>query len=513
MKKQIIKKPKGNGGNTSNNNNQKQEKTKQEKRPKSAQIDHQKTSQNKQESKSSQSERPKSAQRDQKSISENKQETLSEKDQKLKKDSVKKDGRQDSVAYSLPKIDRSLFSYEYIPEYSFENVQELIKNGNLEKAAQVMNLVLNPSIECLCYALNVNQRINNSKKVAEIGARIDKLVGLKAKAKKIKLNYNWKQIWPYLDYLIDETCKDSSIIEREIEFNLKSSKCESYTEEDDSAITKYCEWNEEYFKQLRYPFAFGTGRNNFLTSYIKLSNYTMKEMEARKLDFHFFKGEMSEENICPSTFYNLIARVGLTRDHLLNGKHGFKDMIRVFPYKVESSLANSESFSQDVEKYINNKLENTHQPYVVFVFSFDSDFTVKRGIVNYYNAFNIYPSATIIETTENRVYYCFENNRKKTIDLHKMSVEEAKTRVLELIQERYEYRDREFSIITGKGNHVNENGTSGVLRELIGKLLKEHPLVESAKLLEGKYVVKIKERPFDFLEQDWIEFKKTQYNK
>ncbi len=71
--------------------------------------------------------------------------------------------------------------------------------------------------------------------------------------------------------------------------------------------------------------------------------------------------------------------------------------------------------------------------------------------------------ATIIDAQENRLYLCFYNNARSMLDLHGMSSKEAFERCSHFIQEKFNNSEKECTIITGRGNHVNVDGSQGVL--------------------------------------------------
>jgi TPR repeat protein len=60
------------------------------------------------------------------------------------------------------------------------------------------------------------------------------------------------------------------------------------------------------------------------------------------------------------------------------------------------------------------------------------------------------------------------------IDLHGLSVQKAKEAIRIQFADAIERGMRELYIITGRGNHVNSNGTSGVLKKILPKLLEPY---------------------------------------
>jgi TPR repeat protein len=81
---------------------------------------------------------------------------------------------------------------------------------------------------------------------------------------------------------------------------------------------------------------------------------------------------------------------------------------------------------------------------------------------------------------------------KKSIDLHGLSVQDAKKKVQETLQSAREERFDNLTIITGIGNHVNSNGTRGVLFNVLPKWLKQssmQPEIDNITQDRGAYVV------------------------
>jgi hypothetical protein len=110
-----------------------------------------------------------------------------------------------------------------------------------------------------------------------------------------------------------------------------------------------------------------------------------------------------------------------------------------------------------------------------------------------YNEFGEH--ATIVEHEENRIYHCFNNEKRRMVDLHQMGSVEAFEEVVGLIQKKYDNFETECTIITGRGKHVNSNGRKGVLHSSFKQWAKRPELktmIESwSPYGEGGYKVKL----------------------
>jgi hypothetical protein len=91
------------------------------------------------------------------------------------------------------------------------------------------------------------------------------------------------------------------------------------------------------------------------------------------------------------------------------------------------------------------------------------------------------PIATIIESQEKRLYFCFYNTKQNILDFHQTSSDEAFAKVQALIVDKYNNFESECTIITGRGNHVNSNGATGVLYKAFKQWAKKEltPYIKS----------------------------------
>ena len=87
------------------------------------------------------------------------------------------------------------------------------------------------------------------------------------------------------------------------------------------------------------------------------------------------------------------------------------------------------------------------------------------------------------------------NGEKSILDLHGLSVQEAQEKVINFITEKYNNFETKCTIITGRGNHINANGSSGVLKQMLPIWAQSTELksyIKNIKLDNGGGVYKIK---------------------
>ena len=86
------------------------------------------------------------------------------------------------------------------------------------------------------------------------------------------------------------------------------------------------------------------------------------------------------------------------------------------------------------------------------------------------------------------------NSGESILDLHGLSLKEAKEEVIDFIKEQYNYCKTECTIITGRGNHTNANGSSGVLKQMLPVWVWSDELkhyIKSIRLGDGGGIYKI----------------------
>lgn len=313
----------------------------------------------------------------------------------------------------------------------------------------------------------------------------------------------WGQLQLCLDDLIKATLADSSYENRTFRFQVTREDWESY-----------CLWEDALMEELRYPFSCGSANKGAEGERVKgiysiyhkeltLRNYTKKEGSARNInEYKFFGGTLDERLLKKRTFYNLMARIGFTEEDFTDGSTGLQGRIAVKPIELKSkTLAGCK---KELEEIIGPTLEKSPEIYITFVFNLPSgaeytfnDFSkFEEGIItSHFRKFiNL---ATIYENAEHRLYLCFKNDRRQMLDLHGFEKDGkyngiTKAGALELVRnyiyEKYTNFQSKCTILTGKGNHQNSNGTTGVLHsafqewmldESINPLVKEFIPIES----------------------------------
>lgn len=289
---------------------------------------------------------------------------------------------------------------------------------------------------------------------------------------------SWPLLQPILEKAIRKSIENPAYIERS--FNVDVHR-------DD--FTNFHNWLAEFRDQYKYPIGIGLSGNGaegervdrkyeVYHEEIKIHNYTKKEESAREVnEYKFFGGKLDPRLINERTFYNLMARVGFTEEDFKNGATGIQGRIAVKPIQLKSkTLAN---LKKELESIIEPTLLKSAEAYVSFVFNFPSEseytlndiFKFEEGIItSHFREFD--RLATIFENDENRLYLCFQNDRRKILDLHGyekdgkfngISKVFAFELVREHISEAYDAYKDECTILTGRGKHRNENGSRGIL--------------------------------------------------
>ncbi|MBL0941291.1 MAG: Smr/MutS family protein [Alphaproteobacteria bacterium] len=391
-----------------------------------------------------------------------------------------------------------------------EKIKALEAQENFLEAAQEMDHILESSpsaaVKDLCYALDLNQKASiqeqGRNRSLQLADQISKLLNIDPEAKCITFETaSWDHIKPYLDYLIQKTVKEVPYEERTFRYKVLG-----------ATFPNYVEWQTDHLTSHKYPVAIG-GRNKgsegaksekgfaeiyFMELYIK--NYAHKEIEAREsFAYHFHGGWLDEFRVNPLTFYNLMVRAGFRKEDFEEGKYGYQDKILVKPIMLQG--ATLPSCFAEVKKTVSSMLTKVTHPYVTFVFELNPKASFTLNELYTYDNNNLSRwffkefgnLATIIEPKENRIYLCFNNDKRTTLDLHEMAYEEAFVQVVGFIEERYDNFDSECKIITGRGNHVNSNGSRGVLHKSFEKWAERPELKPLIKKYmpygDGGYIV------------------------
>ncbi|OJW69817.1 MAG: hypothetical protein BGO68_05405 [Candidatus Amoebophilus sp. 36-38] len=352
--------------------------------------------------------------------------------------------------------------------------------GQLLKAAQQMDrllkMVSRPTLEDLCYALDLNHRApfveSRKNRPHQLADLIAEYLEIDPQASTICFKtHSWRQLRPYLDYLIAETAADSSYEKRTFKYK---------SEGKDSNL--HYEWFDTHMQSYKYPIAIGGGNHgaegnrsekgvwDIYHKEITINNYTQKETESREsFAYHFHGGSLDTDKINPTTFYNLMVRAGFTEEDFEEGKYGFQDKVLVKPIILTKHTP--EECNEELRMNVVSTLMQSKHPYVALIFGLQPDvtFTIselyRHKLGQYFAKKFGGTAATIIETQENRLYLCFYNATQNTLDLHGASLEEAFNKLHSFILKRYNNFDTECTVITGRGNHINPNGQAGILNK------------------------------------------------
>lgn len=303
---------------------------------------------------------------------------------------------------------------------------------------------------------------------------------------------SWINYSAFLEYMIKQTVANPSHERREFCFKVRRAD-----------FGKFFHWHEELWKQYRYPIGLvlcnqGSERDSsMINMQLTVVNYTKKEQEARTLfAYRFFEGKLDNSRINSRTFYNLMVRAGFTPEDFKACKYGYKDRVFVKPVKLLGQTPLD--CAQEVMNTIAKVMKAAKEPYVSFIFepnphaSFTISDLLHKTELNRSLFYEFGFPATIAESSENRLYFCFRNERRNTLDFHGMSYLEAFQRTCAFIREKYDNRDKECTIITGRGKHANPNGARGILFQAFTTWIKRPELkafIKSVRPGTGVYKV------------------------
>lgn len=415
-----------------------------------------------------------------------------------KKPSLPQDGFKSPKQINL--LNNSSVVFNFSPTAPAEQIESLrTKVIDLEKAEefleaalmmdQLLRIVDTPTLEDLCYALDLHQKAPDIMQKQDRRHQLATLIArhVQINPKKTNINFKqfyWHQIRPYLDYLIAETILDPKYEEKIFYYTLKG-----------QYINEHWKWLLHTIRTHNYPISIG-GRNNstegsksdqgvwdIYHNEITITNNTQKEIEARELfAYQFHGGKLDTTCINPITFYNLMVRAGFEKEDFKQGKHGFQD--KIFVKHILLNKPTIEECDEELRTSVSTILRKAKQPYVTFIFELQPNTPFRLSDVYTYNdntpkdLWRYFhqelggPAATITETIENRLYLCFYNLKRNMLDLHGASVDEAFDKLSSFILERYDNFEDEYTVITGRGNHINSNGEAGILHKSFKKWVK-----------------------------------------
>ena len=307
----------------------------------------------------------------------------------------------------------------------------------------------------------------------------------------------WIELKPYLENLVQAITVDPMYEEVNIHFKRLGK---------DAA--DYFVWKKNLQKGFRHPISIGSGNNGSegskvdgeyekYHSFLHIGNRTKIEERARVLPYKIFGGKFDESQMNQKTFINVMANVGFSSDDFAEGKHGYQDQIYVKPIHLNNKIL--DACAVEMKEVILSTLEKVGQPYVTFIIELDknvsytiSDLSSYAGRESFFH--EIEPLAKIIAPDENRIYVVYYNDKRATLDLHGLSLKEAKEKVINFITEKYNNFETECTVITGRGNHTNANGSAGIFKKTLPAWLKSDALrfyVQDYKLCNGGGLYKI----------------------
>jgi hypothetical protein len=372
---------------------------------------------------------------------------------------------------------------------NFENREQFLR------AAQEMDFFLkkasNPTIDDLCYALDLNRKTqlaDRQKRAQTLMQQISKQLGVTDQQPEVTLTISsWKYLRPYLEMLLSHTAGIPSFESREFRYSI--------VRED---FKNYVQWERKAIQEFSHPISIG--RSNISCEgervdgvyavyhqLLFLHNSTQANEEARKdFSYHFHGGELNENSLNPRNFYDLMVRAGFRKKDFKKGKHGFQDKVLVKPITLVAST--SELIGREFKDTVFSTLKKAKHPYVAFAFSLKDDSPINVNDLYLKNSEIInFPQilAIILSTQENRLYLCFYNNARCMLDLHGMSSQEALERSINFIKEKFDNFESNCTVITGRGNHINTNGSQAVLSNSFKKWVKEPELKTFVKSIRA----------------------------
>jgi len=194
-------------------------------------------------------------------------------------------------------------------------------------------------------------------------------------------------------------------------------------------------------------------------SHLLISNLSKKSEEVRDYPYKPFGGKKAGGHLFNDVFFELIAKAGLNKDDFEKGKWGYQDQLYVKEISIDTNNLPIDNAIEYIRKEILSRLRKVSQPYLVFVISLGDHaaYTINDVVscddwTNFKTKEKI-PIGAIYLHEANQIYILYNNDFCPTLDLHDMSVDEAKEKVTKFIVEKFDHFEPKCEIITGRGNH------------------------------------------------------------
>lgn len=201
------------------------------------------------------------------------------------------------------------------------------------------------------------------------------------------------------------------------------------------------------------------GKFEFMNSHILVSNLSKKSEEVRDYPYKPFGGMKASGHLFNEFFFELIAKAGLNKDEFEKGKWGYQDQFYVKEIPIDAATLPIDNAIESIRKEILSCFRRFSHPYLAFVISLGDHaaYTVNDVVScddwSKFEDEEIIPLSAIYLHEANQIYILYNNDFCPTLDLHAMSVDEAKERVAAFILEKFDNFERKCEIITGRGNH------------------------------------------------------------
>ena len=279
---------------------------------------------------------------------------------------------------------------------------------------------------------------------------------------------NWSEVKPLLEYYIQSTISDSSCEKLKVHFK-------RFIKDSDS----FFEWKDTLQTRFTYPISFGfcsgdaenweiSVDEKIMFPHMIISNLTKKLEEAHDFPCKFFGGNNNASHLKTKVFYDALATSGISKDDFARKRENDLDHIYVKEVLIQNSLLNEEcsNVKLEIESVLVKKSNRRH---VVVILSLTSvsftlnelHSTLDRKFIREISVLQ----RTIISHEENRIYFVFSNDKRLILDLHLLRCKNAKEEVTNFIRVKHDNFDPYCQIITGIGNHLNDNGSFGVLKQ------------------------------------------------